>query len=82
MENSTGNIGSPLGWVAVNTLSARYGIVRSGVYQRLSKLEIERRKVGIKSYITAEQLELLDALHEFIQEGGTTAEFLFHRDTD
>ena len=61
--------------VPVNQLPDRYNLVRSAIYTRLDALGIEPEKVGNKSYVNAEQLRLLDNLHEFIQAGGTTAEF-------
>ena len=61
--------------VPVNQLPDRYSLVRSAIYTRLDALGIEPEKVGNKSYVNAEQLRLLDNLHEFIQAGGTTAEF-------
>lgn len=60
----------------VSQLPERYGIVRSVVYTRLSDLHIKPEKRGNKSYVNADDLALLDALHQFIQQGGTTAEFL------
>ncbi len=61
--------------VPVNQLPDRYNLVRSAIYTRLDALGIEPEKVGNKSYVNAAQLRLLDNLHEFIQAGGTTAEF-------
>jgi hypothetical protein len=57
-------------------LPSRYGIARSNLYTRLKDLGIEPEKMGKKAYVNAEQLQLLDALHEHIQKGGTTGEFL------
>ncbi len=59
----------------VNQLTERYNLVRSAVYTRLEALGIKPERVGNKAYVTAEQLQLLDDLHEFINSGGTTAEF-------
>lgn len=63
----------------VAQLPDRYRLVRSAVYTRMEALGIETEKVGNKAYINAEQLRLLDNLHEFIQAGGTTAEFIESR---
>ncbi|HEY9662731.1 MAG TPA: hypothetical protein V6C65_30125 [Allocoleopsis sp.] len=63
----------------VNQLTERYGLVRSAVYTRLDALRIKPEKIGNKSYVNAEQIRLMDDLHEFIQRGGTTAEFLEQR---
>jgi hypothetical protein len=65
--------------IPVTQLTVRYDIVRSAVYTRLKALSIEPERVGNKSYVNADQLQLLDALHEFIKAGGTTAEFLEQR---
>jgi hypothetical protein len=66
----------------VNQLSARYGdLARSAVYTRLDALNIKPKKVGNRAYINARQLKQLDELHQFIQAGGTTAEFLEMRGT-
>lgn len=59
----------------VSQLSNRYNIVRSAVYNRLEALNIRPERIGNKAYVNAEQLQLLDELHQFIQAGGTTAEF-------
>lgn len=63
----------------VNQLTERYGLVRSAVYTRLEALGIKPEKIGNKSYVSAEQLRLLDDLHQFIQRGGNTAEFIESR---
>lgn len=60
----------------VGQLSARYNLVRSAIYNRLDALGIKPERVGNKSYVNAEQLRLLDDLHQFIQAGGNTAEFI------
>jgi hypothetical protein len=63
----------------VNQLPHRYRLARSAVYTRMEALGIETEKVGNKAYVNAEQLRLLDNLHEFLQAGGTTAEFIESR---
>lgn len=60
----------------VSQLIDRYNIVRSAIYTRLDALGIKPEKIGNKSYVNAEQLRLLDDFHQFIQDGGNTAEFL------
>lgn len=60
----------------VSQLTSRYNLVRSAVYTRLDALGIKPERVGNKAYLNAEQLKLLDDLHQFIQGGGTTAEFI------
>lgn len=62
--------------VPLNQLPSRYGIARSALYTRLKDLKIEPGKEGKRAYVDAPGLQLLDALHEHIQKGGTTGEFL------
>lgn len=62
--------------VPVNQLTDRYDLVRSAIYTRFEALGIKPQRVGNKAYVNAEQIKLLDALHDFIRSGGTTAEFL------
>lgn len=63
----------------VNQLSVRYNLARSAVYNRIEALNIKSEKVGNKAYVNAEQVRLLDDLHQFIQAGGTTPEFVESR---
>ncbi|GFE71941.1 hypothetical protein CFPU101_45510 [Chroococcus sp. FPU101] len=60
----------------LSQLPERYGIARSALYTRLKDLQIEPIKEGKKAYVDGSQLQLLDELHEHIQGGGTTNEFL------
>lgn len=60
----------------VSQLPERYDLARSAVYTRMDALNIKPEKIGNKSYVNAEQIRLLDALHAFINTGRTTAEFL------
>lgn len=60
----------------VSQLENRYGIVRSAVYTRLNALNIKPDKIGGKAYVNGEQLRLLDELHQFLQSGRNTPEFL------
>ena len=62
--------------IPLSQLPNRYGIARSALYTRLKDLQIEPIKEGKKAYIDAPSLQLLDELHEHIQGGGTTNEFL------
>jgi DNA-binding transcriptional regulator YhcF (GntR family) len=68
--------------VPITQLPSRYGIARSNLYTRLKDLGIEPERQGKKAFVNAEQLQLLDALHEHIQKGGTTSEFLRNIDGD
>lgn len=65
--------------VSVSQLSDRYQLARSAVYKRMADLGIAREKIGNRAYVNAEQLALLDELHEFIQVGGNVAEFLVRK---
>lgn len=71
--------GGEIDRIPVNQLMQRYGLVKSAVYKRLTDLGIEPQRVGNKSYVNAEQLRLLDDLHQFIKSGGTMPEFLESR---
>ena len=70
---------SPVGWVPVSQLPERYKIVKSVIYTRMKAVGVKPERISVRAYVTDEQLALLDALHEFIQGGGTTAEFIFFR---
>lgn len=60
-------------------LCDRYHLSDSVLSKRRKDLGILPQRVGFRSFITSQQLALLDELHEFIQGGGTTAEFLFFK---
>lgn len=60
----------------VSQLPDRYSLARSAVYKRMQELRIVPDKVGQRSYITAQQLQLMDELHVFINQGGSAAEFI------
>ncbi|NJM96959.1 MAG: hypothetical protein HC800_07045 [Phormidesmis sp. RL_2_1] len=66
-------------WHPINELCDRYNVSTSVLSKRRKDLGIKPRKVGVRAFVSSEQLILLDALHEFIQGGGTTAEFVFYR---
>ncbi|MCG8363989.1 MAG: hypothetical protein MJA27_11740 [Pseudanabaenales cyanobacterium] len=63
----------------VSQLPARYILARSAVYTRLKALGVRPQKISNRAYVNAEQLRWMDDLHQFIQSGGTTAEFLERR---
>lgn len=46
----------------------RYGLARSAVYVRMKRLNITPHSQGNRSYINANQLDLLDDLHDFLCE--------------
>ncbi|TVQ08188.1 MAG: hypothetical protein EA368_12305 [Leptolyngbya sp. DLM2.Bin27] len=60
----------------VNQLPDRYSLARSAVYKRMQDLGIVSAKVGQRAYITSQQLQLMDDLHRFINQGGSAAEFI------
>ncbi|MGB3311534.1 MAG: hypothetical protein WBG32_10975 [Nodosilinea sp.] len=60
----------------VNQLQDRYSLARSAVYKRMEQLGIVPKKVGQRSYISDQDLGLMDELHVFINQGGSTAEFV------
>lgn len=62
--------------IPLSQLPSRYSIARSALYTRLKDLQIEAFKEGKKAYVNAKQLQLLDDLHQHIQQGGITADFL------
>jgi hypothetical protein len=60
----------------VNRLPDRYDLARSAVYTRLQQLEITPHRMGRRTYLAPPELLRMDALHRFIQAGGTAPEFL------
>ncbi|MFM7324767.1 MAG: hypothetical protein ACKO63_01155 [Nodosilinea sp.] len=63
----------------VNQLSDRYDLARSAVYTRLHQLDITPHRMGRRTFLTPPDLAQMDALHRFIQAGGTAPEFLQRR---
>lgn len=62
--------------ILVQELQVRYGIKRSAVSSRLKRLKVKPVKDGRHTYISPEQLELLDALNTHIKNGGTSNDFI------
>jgi hypothetical protein len=60
----------------VGDLMDRYGISKSVLYERIKALRIETSALGRKAYVSAEQIALLDGLHNHLKSGRSTAEFL------
>lgn len=60
----------------VKELPGRYEINRSVLYSRLKALNIQPHPSGKQSYVTGEELDLLDKLHQHLQKGGITSEFV------
>ncbi|MCW5319575.1 MarR family transcriptional regulator [Nostoc sp. KVJ3] len=61
--------------VPVAQLPDKYGIVKSVLYDRINRLGIKPTKIGNKSYVSGEQLELLDQLDAHMKAGGSMADF-------
>lgn len=59
----------------VSDLPSRFNLGKQAVYNRLEALSIKPIKVGKRSYISAEQLEVLDRLHLHIDQCGSMADF-------
>lgn len=68
--------------IPVASLCDRYKLSKSVISKRMKDLAIRSQRIGIHAYITSQQLHMLDALHEFIQGGGSTAEFLYFCNDD
>lgn len=62
--------------IPVSQLITRYNLARSAVYKRMADLGIKREKIGNRAYVSADQVGLLDELHNFIGVGGNVAEFI------
>jgi hypothetical protein len=62
--------------LTINQLIDRYRLARSAVYKRIDALGIEPQKIGGKAFYSPTQVKLLDELHDFIQRGGNTAQFI------
>lgn len=60
----------------VKSLPHRYNINRSVVYTRLEKLNIKPQKEKNQSFISGEDLKLLDQLDQHLKAGGNTTDFL------
>jgi hypothetical protein len=65
-----------LDWVPIKDLSQQYGVSKTAFYNRLTALGVEPMKRGTKSYISSQQLELLNELHQYMHSGGTMADFM------
>lgn len=59
-----------------NKLLEKYGIVRSVLYGRLKALNIKPIRQGKRTYITDDQLQLMDDLHAHLKSGRTKEEFV------
>lgn len=59
----------------VTELQRRYSVGKQTVYNRLDRLDIKPFKEKRRSYVTADQVRLLDELHRHIVSGKTMADF-------
>jgi hypothetical protein len=56
----------------LKSLTARYGVARSQIYNRINALGIVTvKREKNKAYVTADQIALLDQIHELIQQDYT-----------
>ena len=58
---------------AVSELKNRYAISKQAVINRRKYLNISTYKIGNKSYITEADLDLLDRLHQFLNQNPTAS---------
>jgi hypothetical protein len=61
--------------IPVASLSGRYVVARSNVYNRLSALQIEPEKQSGKAFINADQLAQMDQLDQHLKARGTLGNF-------
>lgn len=62
--------------IPIKDLWLKYSLGRTQFYSRLRELGIVPEKIGNQGFITPEQLEVLDNLHQHILKGGNTPTFL------
>ena len=74
IENDT-NI--EIDFIPTANLKGRYGINRSALYKRFEAASVKPVKLSSrnKTFISQEQLQLLDELDQHIKDGGTLSEF-------
>ncbi|NEO50899.1 MAG: hypothetical protein F6K55_45215 [Moorea sp. SIO4A3] len=61
--------------IPVKDLQTRYNIGRSALYERFKHANIKPNKEGTRSFVSGEQLEELDCLHNHLERGGTFEDF-------
>ncbi|NEO59898.1 MAG: hypothetical protein F6J98_05510 [Moorea sp. SIO4G2] len=61
--------------IPVKDLQSRYNIGRSALYERFKHANIKPNKEGTRSFVSGEQLEELDCLHNHLERGGTFEDF-------
>lgn len=62
--------------VPIKELWNKYSLGKTQFYKRMGELGVVPQKVGTQSYISPEELQTLDDLHQHILKGGTTPGFL------
>lgn len=60
----------------VKQLPERYNLARSAFYKRMEALGIKPKRIGTRSYVSAEDVAQLDELHRFVKGGGSAPEFV------
>ncbi|NEO22240.1 hypothetical protein [Moorena sp. SIO4A5] len=61
--------------IPVKDLQSRYNIGRSALYERFKHANIKPNKEGTRSFVSGEQLEELDRLHNHLERDGTFEDF-------
>ena len=62
--------------ISILQLHSRYEVSKSTFYKRIKSLQIIVEREKGKNYVSLIQLQLLDALHQHIEQGGTTKRFI------
>lgn len=60
----------------IDELTKRYEISRPALYKRIKATKIQIKKDGNKSYLLAEDIEILDDLAQYLQKGGNMSTFV------
>lgn len=61
--------------LSVTQAPERWSIKTAQFYERMKRLEIKPIKEGKKAYLTADQIQLMDALDEHLKQGGKMEDF-------
>lgn len=62
-------------WFPTPALQERYGVGKQSVCDRINHLGFKSSKIGRNTYVTLDELSLLDAIHAHIEAGNTLASF-------
>jgi hypothetical protein len=65
---------------SVVSLMNKYGIKKTTFYERLKRLGITPTKEGHRAYLNAEEIILMDRLHEHLKNGGSLNSFKYNND--